>query len=202
MNSKDLEARITRLEDIEEIRKLEHIYGYYMDNGRNDLVVDLFADEAESIEIADRGVFYGKEGVRRFFTGFMDGHAKQKEKGCMYMHTQHQDVINVAPDGNTAWGRFYCLMIQAHMEIVPGVPTAAWGFGVYENTYVKENGKWKFKKVHFNITFRSPYADGWVKTPMVAEGRAKGADAPPTAYSPYPNQKLVPFHWKHPITGE
>ncbi len=202
MNSKDLEARITRLEDIEEINKLQRIYGYYLDNGKQDKIVDLFSDDTESVEVADRGVFLGKEGVKKFFLGYLKKGAERPVPGAMYIHTQLQGVVDVDPGGKTANGRWYCLMIQAHTNIEPGVPRAAWGFGVYENDYVKEDGKWKFQKLHYNLTFRTPYEDGWVKTPMVAAGIGEGADAPPTAYSPYPNQKLVPFHWKHPITGE
>ena len=202
MSSEDLEARITRLEDIEEISKLQKIYGYYLDNGKQDLIVDLFSDNPESVEIADRGVYRGKEGIKKFFLGYLRKGTEFPVPGSMYIHTQHQGVVDVDPGGKTAKGRWYCLMIQAHMNIEPAVPKAAWGFGVYENEYVKEDGKWKFKKMHFNITFRTPYEDGWVKTPMVADGIGEEADAPPTAYSPYPNQKLVPFHWKHPTTGE
>jgi hypothetical protein len=202
MNLKELEARITLLEDIEEINKLQRIYGYYLDNGMQDKIVGLFSDDTESVEVADRGVFLGKEGVKKFFLGYLGKGGKPRPPGEMAYHTQLQGVVNVDPGGKTAKGRWYCLMIQSHLKVEPGVPRAAWGFGVYENEYVKENGKWKFKKLYFNLTFRTPYEDGWVKTPMVAGGLAKGADGPPTAYSPYPNQKLVPFHWKHPITGE
>jgi len=202
MNLEELEAKITELADIEEINKLERIYGYYLDNYMQEEIVDLFSDDTESVEVADRGVFLGKEGVKKFFIGYLGRGGKPRPSDEMAIHTQLQGVVNVDPGGKTAKGRWYCLMIQAHYGIEPGVPRAGWGFGVYENEYVKEEGKWKFKKLYYNLTFRSPYEDGWVKTPMVAGGLAEGADRPPTAYSPYPNQKLVPFHWKHPITGE
>jgi len=202
MNSEELNERITRLEDIEALNKLQKIYGYYLDNGMYDKAVDLFSDNTESVEVGDRGVFLGKEGAKKFLLGYMGRYGNTPPPGTMLTHMQLQGVVDVDPGGNTAKGRWYCWMIQAHPSIEPGVPRAAWGFGVYENEYVKENGKWKFKKLFCSITFRTPYEDGWVKTPVVAEGRAEGADGPPTAYSPYPNQKLVPFHWKHPVTGE
>ena len=41
------------------------------------------------------------------------------------------------------------------------------GSGVYENEYIKENGKWKIKKLHYSRIFMSPYEDGWVKTPVI-----------------------------------
>jgi len=36
----------------------------------------------------------------------------------------------------------------------------------WENEYVKEDGKWKIKKILFNRIFTTPFEDGWVKTPM------------------------------------
>jgi hypothetical protein len=66
MGSRDLEAQVQNIEDTLAIDRLEKIYGYYLDNRRIEDCIDLFADNCESIEIADRGVFKGKEGVRRF----------------------------------------------------------------------------------------------------------------------------------------
>jgi len=41
------------------------------DNEMFEEAVELFSDNAESIEVSDRGLFRGKEGVRRFFLEFM-----------------------------------------------------------------------------------------------------------------------------------
>ncbi len=80
-----------------------------------------------------------------------------------------------------------------------------WIHGVYENEYVKEGGKWKFKKLHFNLTFRTPYEDGWLKVPVVGQNGPDEVikpDAPPAAYFPYPSGYHVPFHFTHPVTGK
>ena len=79
-----------------------------------------------------------------------------------------------------------------------------WGNGIYENEYIKENGKWMIKKLHFNLIFRTPYEDGWLKTPVIGQNgpsREVPPDALPTAYHPYPSQECIPPHYKHPITG-
>ena len=60
MNLEELEARITGLEDIEAIKKLQRIYAYYLDSDdMRDEIIDLFSDNMESIEIADHGVYLG-----------------------------------------------------------------------------------------------------------------------------------------------
>jgi hypothetical protein len=202
MNQQEMVARLQAVEDMIQIDKLEKIYGYYLDNGMFQEVVDLFSDDALSVEIGDRGVFRGKDGVRRFFWNYLGKEGKPRQPGDMAFHMHHQGVVDVALDGKTAKGRWYCTMIQAR-PIEPGGPIrSVLGHGVYENEFIKENGKWKFKKLFFSLHYRSPIAEGWAETPVIAAGGAPASDAPPTAYRPYPNITLVPFHWKHPVTGE
>jgi hypothetical protein len=78
-----------------------------------------------------------------------------------------------------------------------------WIHGIYENEYVKEEGKWKIKKLHFNLTFRTPYEEGWLKVPVIGQhgpDKEIEPDEQPTAYYPYPSGYHVPFSFKHPIT--
>ena len=72
----ELGKRIQRLEDIKQIEKLQHIYGYYRDYGDWQKVVDLFAEKDASVEVADQGVYKGKEGVRRFYIDLMGNGGK------------------------------------------------------------------------------------------------------------------------------
>jgi len=207
MTLKEMEKRLQVMEDIIAIDRLEKIYGYYLDNGQSKKIVDCFSDNAESIEIGDRGVFKGKEGVRKFFFGYLGrsgGGQDMKElpPGKLAFHMQHQGVVTVAPDGKTAKGRWYLVMIQAR-PLKPGGPTRSiLGHGVYENEFVKEDGVWKFQKMFMSLHYRSPIAEGWAEMPNMAIGNAPGRDAEPTFYHPYPNMKLLPFHWKHPVTGK
>jgi hypothetical protein len=202
MKQEEMAARLQVVEDIIQIDKLEKIYGYYLDNGMFQEVIDLFSDNTESVEVGDRGVFKGKEGVRRFFLGYLGGGGKPRPAGDMAFHMQHQGVIDAAPDGKTAKGRWYCTMIQARPIKKGGPIRSVLGHGVYENEFIKEEGQWKFKKLFYSLHYRSPIAEGWAVTPVIASGVAPASDAPPTAYHPYPNIEPVPFHWKHPVTGK
>jgi hypothetical protein len=79
-----------------------------------------------------------------------------------------------------------------------------WLHGYYENEYIKENGKWLFSKLHWNNTFWTPYEDGWLKTPLLgtmSEHPTIKADAPPTAFHPYPSGFHLPYSFRHPVTG-
>jgi hypothetical protein len=209
MNSKELEAKIKMLEDkvrtledIEEIKKLQRVYGYYLDYGMVDEIIEMFSDNPESVEIADHGVFLGKEGVRNFFKEVLGGGGKKAPPELsLHLVMQHQGVVNVAKDGKTAKGRWQGWMVG--VMPLAGVVRQIWGHGVYEDEYVKENGQWKFKKIHFNLTFQTPYEDGWLKTPVVrrAKNYSVRPDKPPTAYRPYPSGFMVPFHWKNPASS-
>ena len=68
----------------------------------------------------------------------------------------------------------------------------------------EEDEKWMFKKLHFNLTFRTPFEEGWLKTPVPGSVKHETIrpDRPSTAYNPYPSGAIVPFHYKHPITGK
>ena len=76
MTQQELEARIKRLEDIEEIKKLMWGYTYALDYGELDRVMDCFVDDAvievgmrggaEEGQAALEGRYEGVETIRRF----------------------------------------------------------------------------------------------------------------------------------------
>jgi hypothetical protein len=194
-----LESELTAVHDIQEIKKLQRTYGYYLDNRMWDDIVDLFSDQTESLEISDSGVYLGKAGVERFFKGFLSGGGLPPGKGSLGTHMQLQGVVNLDPGGFTAKGRWQCVILLA----VPynNELTAMVGFGVYEVEYIKEGRTWAFKKMHFNLIFRTPLHEGWIKTPVVYSMASGTPDKPSTVYKPLPDRYVVPFHYKHPVTG-
>ena len=201
----ELQARITRLEDVKQIEKLQRIYGYYLDYNEYQKVVDLFSDHTESVEIADYGVYKGKKGVKKFYLDLLGG--KPPRVGELSIGMIMQGVVDVEPDGKTAKGRWYCMMIEAKptISLHEGELRQLWGNGIFENEYVKENGKWLLKKVFFFLIFRTPYEDGWLNVPVVGQNGPSmevPPDAPPTFYHPYPAGVHLPTHYKHPITGK
>ena len=54
---KELEHELGIQKDIEEIRRLHYIYMYYNSNRMAKQLLDLVSENAESIEIAGRGVY-------------------------------------------------------------------------------------------------------------------------------------------------
>jgi hypothetical protein len=201
----ELQKRIQRLEDIKQIEKLQRIYGYYRDYEEWEKVVDLFSDNAASVEECDYGVYKGKAGVRRYYIDLLKGGKDAKLRpGYMSIGMQIQGVVTVADDGQTAKGRWYGFFVEARptLTLHDGELRQLWAHGIYENEYVKENGKWLFSKLHWNNTFCSPVEDGWLNLPLMGWMPLPDADAPPTAFRPYPYHRgNVPYHYQHPVTN-
>lgn len=207
-----IQARVTRLEDIKRIEHLQRIYGYYRDNAEWRKVVDLFSDNAESVEIADHGVYKGKAGVERFYIDLIQGGKDRAPRyGTLSIALQLQGVVTVDPDGVNAKGRWYGFMMEARpaLSLHEGELRQTWGHGIYENEYVKEDGVWKFKKIRWHINFSAKAGTGFVKPERVAAIKPGSKLSGPEPNErdvrfshAYPSGYIFPFHFDHPVTGE
>lgn len=200
------------LEDIQAIRTLHFKYGYYMDKWLFPEIVDLFAEDGDMHFL--NGIFKGKRGVRRMFG---DGFGiSGPTYGVLTDHLQVQDIVDVAPDRMSARGRFRCFLMggihESRTEPTP-IPDQFWEGGVYENTYVKENGIWKIKLLNYNLAWQAEYGKGWassaLKLLMVSPFTKTYPDDPhgpdllkTEPFEFWPNAVMVPFHFPHPVTGE
>jgi hypothetical protein len=192
MTLKELEARLKNLEDVEAINRLQRAYGYYLVHWEGKQLAALFSDAPDvTLGAGDGGVvFSGQKDVKDFFKRI--GDPPELLHGLM----QLSGIVDVDPDGKTAKGRWFGfgpLAIPGEDEKVKAI----WGFGIYENEYVKEKGRWKIKKLHYDYIMTTPYEDGWVKTPtMRIWGDLNSYD------KPYPSGFILPYHYKNPGSGK
>jgi len=212
-----LKTRIGLLEDVQAIRTLQFKYGYYMDKCLYDDVVDLYADNGEVCFAG--GLYRGRAGVRRLYIDrfrktFADGR-NGPIYGFILEHLQLQDIVDVAPDRKTAFGRFRAFM-QAGSHVTkkgPVVPPGLqqwWEAGVYENTYVNDRGIWKIKRLDYNLTFHGTYEKGWAywdrpdmaPATMTYPEDPLGPDELINSPQTWPHTSVVPFHYPHPVTGK
>jgi hypothetical protein len=212
-----MEKELQRLKDIEDIRRLQHIYGFYLTSFMNEEMIDLFSDSPESTLDFPEGTFFAKKGVRLAF-----GHTN-KEMNPEFMHQlmQLQGVIDVAEDGKTAKGRWWGFGAMANPEternkegVVDKGVTQSMVCGVYENEYIKEEGSWKFWKIKWVPLYSFAPEKGWVKPERLAkkEFLTDGQVKFPNWWNPdlpgkginyeYPSGYIMPFHYKHPVTGK
>jgi hypothetical protein len=189
-----LTLRVQSAEDYVALINLEDAYGYYVDKCQWDQAADLFAKDG-TLEIGLRGVYVGQDRVRQYL------HRLPTLKyGLVFNHMQLQPVITVAPDGKTAKARWRAVIQAGVLH-----ESAQWGEGTYENEYVKEDGVWKFKKLHAYFTYYVDFDKGWDKggNPPPAPLKDLPPDRPPTEiYGLYPDVYLPPYHYKNPVTGK
>jgi hypothetical protein len=189
-----LEQRKLRLEDLNAIKRLQSAYGYYLDQGLWDQAADLFADDG-SIEYALDGVYAGKRRVRQYLYALGGGKAGLAQ-GQLNEHMLLMPVITLAADGQSAQGTWRDIIMAGHLG-----KDAFWGEGPYENEYVKVNGTWKIRKIHWFQTLLVPYEGGWAKHDDVNGGKYVSTRLPPDAaptvsYRPWPGAFTPPFHFR------
>ncbi len=185
-----LQARLQVIEDREAVEKLTRAYGYYVDKGQWGQIVDLFADDSR-VEIAGRGVYLGKHGVDTFFSKVLGQGKTGLADGMLFNHLILQGIVDVAPDGRTAQGRWH-VFAQVGKYQQFGV----WAEGIFANRYVKEGSVWKFSEMHYYATFYTPYADGWAKTTLPNNGPSKEfpPDLPQSVqYDVFPGRSFSPI---------
>ena len=163
MTQHELEARIRKIEDIEEIKQLMWSYTYFLDYGELDKAIDCFADDAklevgmrggtEKGKAALEGSYEGKEAIKQLYS-----FVQSSKDRFSVSHLILNPVVKV--DGERAQGTFYLLEPS-------GFEQAMWGHGRYDTEYIRVDGKWKISSFRFTWNFMTPYDEGWVKTPMV-----------------------------------
>lgn len=194
-----LEARAQRLQDINDIKRLQRAYGYYLDEGQWDDVADLFSAQAQ-LEIGKDGIYKGRERIRAYFRALGDGR-NGLAPGRLNEHLQVMAVVTPADDGKTAKGTWRDIQLTGQLG-----KEASWGEGPTEVQYVKEGGIWKIAGLHWFQTLHVPYEGGWAKTGDTNAGRFVGdklrPDAPPSIdYKTWPGAFTAPFHFRGKYPG-
>jgi len=189
-----LEQQVAQLEDLAAIKRLQRLYGYYVDEGQWDAVADLFSDDG-SIEIGLDGVYRGRQRVRDYLHALGEGR-NGLAPGQLNEHFQLMPVVTLGADGRSALGTWRAVILAGTLG-----KSALWGEGPYENEYVKEGRVWKIRRLHWYQTLLVPYEGGWAKTADVNGARfvkTLEPDAPPTVdYRSWPGAFVPAFHFRH-----
>lgn len=212
----ELQRRIRNLQDVHAIRTLHYKYGYYIDKCLYDETVELFAENSRVHFL--NGIYKGKAGARRLYCEwfrnfFTKGH-NGPIPGFLLDHVQMQDIVDVAPDGLTAKARFRALMAagqhDSKTDRIPHFPAQCWEAGIYENSYVKENGVWKIQVLNYNMLWQADYEKGWAHDrphllPLdktFPENPIGPDELMPETPKFWPETRVVDFHYAHPVTGK
>jgi hypothetical protein len=195
----EIETRSARVEDVNELRNLQGIFGYYFDKALWDDVTDLFADDG-TIELGLNGVYAGKANIRKYLYSLTGGKPGLRA-GEIMNHFQLSPVVTLAPDGLSAKARWRTIIQGGTSGKGSG---GDWGAGIYENEYVQQSGVWKIKTLHLYTKFYAPYEGGWTRAPKdsaLRYGKSSVKPSKPTSvkYEPYPAKFTPPFHYENPV---
>lgn len=189
-----LARRTALLNDQAEVTNVLDTYGYAVDRRLWDQAAGLFAKDG-TLELGLQGVYVGQASIRRGLDQFGPQGLRDGERND---HIYLQTLVSVAPDGRTANARGVELIMSSNAG-------GELSEGVFENTFVKQNGTWKIQSVHFYPRMIVDAAAGWAKSAKPAPGPSKEypPDRPPTAsYEIYPKFSVAPFHFDNPVTGK
>lgn len=150
-----LAHRVTRLNDEDEVRNLQHSYGYYVDRRMWDDVVDLFTPNA-TVKIAGGNATYmGASGVRKAMVDRMG--PQGLTTGILNDHPLLDTIVQVDPNGKEAIARG----IEIGMIGNVNASTASWEFSAFRNRFVKDDGLWKLSELHLAPLISANYSEGW-----------------------------------------
>jgi hypothetical protein len=197
-----LTVRVEKLEGTRAVKKLQRAFGYYVDRGLWGEAADLFTDQG-TIEIGIDGVYVGKARIKEYLARLHGG-----QEGLIYGQLNEwvtlQPAVFIAPDGRRATARWRDQGMLGQYK-----KHAEWRDGIYENTYVKEDGVWKIQSLHLYVNFIAPYEKGWARlkpgaglTQSVASKQFPPDRGPTERYESFPETQVPPFQAANPVTGK
>ena len=198
----ELEKKVQVLQDIDEIKRLQRTYGFYLEHWMYQELIDLFSDRPDTKLNIAVGIFLGKAGIKRYFSGEK---ARSTDPEMLHQVMQLSGVVDVAEDGLTAQGRWFGFGLVALPQSVGVLQNFT--AGVYTVEYIKEGGKWKIWKIMWNPEIMADPTVGWIAKERRATARSRMSppprpDKPRDIDTKYPSGYIPPFYYPHPITGK
>lgn len=153
----ELNARIQRLNDEDEVRNLMHAHGYYVDRRMWTDVVELHtANTTIYIRRGEQTTTYsGLKGARQALERMGPEGLTQ---GINNDHPIFDLIVDVHENGKEAIARGIEI---AMIGDINNNRFASWEFNIFRNQFIKENGLWKVKTVDITPVIAADYYKGW-----------------------------------------
>ncbi len=150
----ELARDVDRAESMRAVKNLQRTYAHYSHYGLWNEMADLFAREA--IFIFDEETIKGRKAIGEYLTSREGGGQQGLRSGAVHAQIIDHPVVNLSVDGESAKGRWYGFSLLCDDK-----GNASLQGGVFENEYVREDGKWKIRLHHFFPQYDGPYETGW-----------------------------------------
>ncbi|MCP5145952.1 MAG: nuclear transport factor 2 family protein [Gammaproteobacteria bacterium] len=190
----DISTQVRAMQAENEVRNLQHQYGYYADRKMWDDVTDLFMPDGV-LEIAGLGIYQGVAGIRRALE--REGPAGL-QYGQVNDRVEFHTIVEVEPEGTVA----HTFGLQLGM-LTPELGTAYWEVSSFHNTFVSFEGKWRLLEMRVYPQMKADYFKGWHQSSIVESVPAGAArpDLPSSAAMSPQTAKVIPVLPVNPVTG-
>ncbi|KAK4174793.1 hypothetical protein QBC36DRAFT_302519 [Triangularia setosa] len=156
--------RIEDLNDEDEVRNLQHAWGYYVDRRLWGEVGDLFGShDWGAMRIDGVGLFEGPQAIREGLERWMG--PEGLTQGVLNEHLIFDTVVKIRGEVDAGVPNAEKMADARAIEI--GLigdqekGTASWRFSFFQNSFVKRNGIWQFLNVTIAPLVVANYSDGW-----------------------------------------
>lgn len=144
--SSDLEKRIQRLEDIEEINKMIGRYAIAGDNKNDGKIFGPMLTEDAVWEANGFGSFKGRDHIIEVLSGVA------QERILWALHFMTSPMIDIDAGGKTASAYWYLWETAITRESPSDKGKSTWIGGWYESKLRKEaDGKWRWNHIKLNL---------------------------------------------------
>lgn len=150
----ELARDVDRAESIRAVKNLQRTYAQYSQYGLWNEMADLFARDATYI--FDDEAIKGRKAIGDYLTSHEGGGQQGLKPGAVHSQIIDHPVVNLSVDGESARGRWYGFFLLGDSQ-----GNASIQGGVFENEYVREDGKWKISVHRFHPQYDGPYETGW-----------------------------------------
>ncbi|UCC16486.1 MAG: nuclear transport factor 2 family protein [Dehalococcoidales bacterium] len=196
----DLKNQLQVLNDIEDIKRLQCAYGYYLERWMGEEIINCFSASPEVSGTFVEGTYNGPEGIRAYF-----GKTREQPPEFLHQVMQVSPVITVDPYGLRAKGRWYGYGSVAFRPLNGQIDPTIMSV-VYEMEYIKEDGVWKILKLalqmHYAYNTRRMLGMAGEEEPAAPENVELHPDEWAEFDYGYPSGYIYPFHFVHPVTGK
>ena len=197
----DKDRQLQRLQDIDDIKRLQCAYGFYLEHWMGEEIVDCFSRSPEVSATFVEGSYYGQEGIRKYFI-----HEREVPPSFLHMVMQVSPVITLDADSQRAKGRWYGYGTILSRPTTPLDP--AYMAVIYEMDYIREDGVWKILTLRLLMHYAYTHGTSGQGAPEPPEGEAPAEriqlnpDEWAEYDTQYPSGYIYPFHYPHPVTGK
>lgn len=150
----DLARAVDRAESMRAIKNLQRTYAQYSQHGLWNEMGDLFANDARYI--FDTESVIGRKAIANYLTTHEGSGQPGLLRGEVHAEIIDHPVVNLSVDGESAQGRWYGFAMLSDSK-----GNASMRGGVFENEYVREQGRWQIAVHRFYPQYAGPYETGW-----------------------------------------